>query len=139
MSRRVLAFVLFVLIVAGGAWGQDQGADPIDRPVAPDAQPYEPEEFPEWTLSLRRAEVVALGALPISLLTSRLLFGLVRFAGQSISTGTIGSPWVPGLSQSPEAVLGRRENLQIIGGALWISVMVAVADYALGEFERADE
>ncbi|MFW6261802.1 MAG: hypothetical protein ACOC6J_09505 [Spirochaetota bacterium] len=138
MSRRVLAFVLLV-VAAAGAWGQNSGADPIERPVAPDAQPYEPEEFPPWALSLRRAEVVALGALPISLLTSRLLFGLVRFAGQSISTGTIGSPSVPGLSQSSEAVLGRRENLQIIGGALWISVMVAVADYALGEFQGADE
>lgn len=136
MSRRALVAVLLLIVVTGGAWPQEGGSGA----VVPDAAPYEPEEFPQWSLSLRRAEIVALGALPVSLLTSRLLYGLTRFAGQSISGGTLGSPFVPGLSQSPEAAaLGRRENLQILGGAVWISIMIAIADYALGEFERTDE
>lgn len=139
MSGRVVS-ALLLLLLAAGAWAQDGGSGPIDRPVVPDAQPYEAQEFSDWALALRRAEVVALGALPVSLLTSRLLYGLVRFAGQSISTGTVGSPDIPGFSQTSEtAPLGRRENLQILGGAVWISLMIAVADYALGEFEHPDE
>lgn len=139
MNRRVLA-ALLLLVLTVGAWPQAGASQTVDRPVVEDAEPYEPDEFPQWALSLRRGEIVALGALPISLLTSRLLYGLVRFAGQSISTGTLGSPYVPGLSQSSEATpLGRRENLQIIGGAVWLSLMIAIADYALGEFAQTHE
>lgn len=139
MSRRLASIALLVLIAAG-AWAQDAGPEPAERPAVPDAEPYAPEEFPDWSRSLRRAEIVALGSLPISLLTTRLVYGLVRFAGQSISSGTLGSPSVPGISPASDAApLDRRENLRLIGGAVWISLMIAVADYALGEFEHADE
>ena len=139
MSRSLLAAILLLVLVAG-AWAQSDGTGSGDPPLVADAEPYERDEFPSWALSLRRAEIVALGSLPVSLLASRLLYGLVRFAGQSISTGTLASASVPGFAQSSDvAPAGRRENLQILGGAAWISIMIAVADYALGEYEQSNE
>lgn len=134
--RRVVAFALCAL-AASSVLAQD-GATVADRPVVQEAEPYERDEFPGWALMLRRGEIVALGALPVSLLASRLLYGLGRFTVQSIATRSLATAYLPELFAPPGAVpLTRQDNLRIVVGALTISGIIAIIDYALGKSESA--
>ena len=129
----VIALLAIAVITAPGVAQQSGGA-----PSVADAEPYEEDEFPGWALDLRRAEIVALGSLPITLLASRLLYGLGRFAVESIRSGQFATAYLPPFLAPPGAVaLTRDDNLWIIGGAVSLSTVVAVIDYALGV--REDE
>jgi len=138
MSRRgtvrfVAALVLLSLAASVGA----QSA--VDRPEAPDAEPYEASEFPRWALDLRRGEIIAFGSLPISLLASRLLYGLGRFVVNSIIARSFATEYLPPIIAPPGSAvvpLGAEENTWITVGAASISVTIAVVDYALGRADR---
>lgn len=127
--------VLLVLPLVAPVAGAQQAAAP---PRVDEAEPYDEAEFPQWALDLRRAEIVALGALPITLLASRLLYGLGRFTVESIRARQIAPAYLPPFLAPPGAVpLTREDNLWIIGGAVSLSTVVAIIDYARGV--REDE
>jgi hypothetical protein len=129
------ALLLLVLIAWNSAAQQDAQA-----PTAPNAEPYEEGEFPEWARTARRAEIVALGSLPISLLASRLLYTLGRFVVVSIAQGSLLPEYLPPFLAPPNAVpLSREDNAWILVGAVSISGIIAAVDYALGAAEQTDE
>ena len=66
---------------------QTESAGDDETPV-----PYDPEEFPQWARDLRRGEIVATGSFPLTLLASRLLYGLGRFLVQSIQSRGVTLP-----------------------------------------------
>ena len=132
--RLLLVPVVLLAIAAAGAAQEGAG-----RPVAPDAEPYQEEEFPGWAVSLRRAEVVAFGTLPISLLASRLLYGIGRFAVASIGGGGFDVAYLPPIVAPPGAVpFSRTDNLRIVLGAVTLSTAIAIVDYSLGRGEPAE-
>jgi hypothetical protein len=132
--RRALWVAIVAALVAGPTAAQDASStEAADRPLVEDAAPYEASEFPGWALAVRRGEIVALGSLPISLLASRLVYGLGRFTVQSIATRSFAVAYLPALFAPPDAVpLAREDNVRIVVGALFISGVVAVIDHALG-------
>ncbi len=133
-ARRVLASVL-LLLVAVALSGQS-----TDRPVVPGAEPYEKDEFPVWARDLRRAEIVALGSFPLALLATRLVYGFGRFFAASIAAGAIDPAYLPPLFAPPGAVpLDRQDNARILTGAVSLSAVIAVVDFALGRRETPDE
>ena len=110
------------------------------QPPPEEPDPYTEDEFPQWALDLRRAEIVATGTLPLTLLASRLLYGLGRFAVKSIQARTIDTAYAPGIFSSPGAVpLARGEKLIILGAAGALSVIIALIDLRLGRLESGSE
>ncbi len=110
------------------------------RPVIADAEPYEDDEFPRWARDLRRAEIVAFGSLPISLLASRLIYAVARFTYKSIELGTVASAYLPPSIAPPGAVpLSREESAWVVLGAISISSIIAVVDYMLGVDEGTND
>lgn len=135
-SARAVALLLAALLLAAlppvplGA----QSA-PIELP---DAEPYEPDEFPQWAGDLRRAEIVAVGSLPIALLVSRLFYGFGRFAVESIRAGAAAPAFLPpGIAPPGSVPYTRDDNVRIILGAVSLSGVVALIDFALGRQERS--
>ncbi len=130
-----IAAVIMLVLVAVTLPGQT-----VDRPVVPDAEPYEENEFPPWARDLRRAEIVAFGSFPVALLAARLLYGFGRFFAASIAAGELSSAYLPPLVAPPGAVpFDRRDNARVLVGAASLSVIIAVVDYALGRREPSDE
>lgn len=136
---RLIALVLVVAPVLSAGM-QVSAQSTSDRPTIPEAEPYEQEEFPQWALDLRRAEIVAFGSLPISLLASRLLYALARFTYKSIELGTFARAYLPPSIGPPDVVpLGRDESAWVVVGAISISSIIAVIDYALGIDEGTND
>lgn len=133
---RILLAGCLLVVLAGTGWTQEDSG----RTVAPNAEPYEEGEFPQWARSLRRAEVIGLGTLPITLLASRILYGIGRFAVVSIAQGGFAVGYLPPVVAPPNAVpLSREDNVRIVIGAVTLSSTVALIDYLLGQSELDDE
>ncbi len=110
---------------------QEADSRELTDPLAP------PPEPPQWARHLRRAEIVATGTLPLTLLASRLTYSLVRFAYQSIVAGQpelTYAPWFLAPPGAPELTTG--EKLGVIGGAVALSSILAFVDFRLGQRER---
>ena len=132
MSPRTIIVILFVVMTAAGASGQTAGASRTDS--APPAEV--PPEPPQWALDLRRAEIVAAGSFPLTLLAARLTYSLLRFAVHGIqdpSTALAYAPWFLAPPGSPELELG--EKLGIVAGAATLSSLIALIDYRRGVAE----
>ena len=114
---------------------QTESAGDDETPV-----PYDPEEFPQWARDLRRGEIVATGSFPLTLLASRLLYGLGRFLVQSIQSRGVDLTYAPWFLLSPGAVpLQRNEKIIIIASAGGLSVSLSLLDYLLAVRERRTE
>ncbi len=131
-ATRVLLLVLLVFAVVSP--GFTQSSDTAD---VPGAEEYEPEEFSPFVRDLRRAEIVAIGSIPLTLLATRLLYGVGRFTVQSIRSSSVATEYLPELFAPPGYVpLTRTDNAWILAGTATLSLSIALADYLLG---RADQ
>ena len=122
--------------------GNSGVAEPANEGALP-AAALDVEEVspPQWALNLRRAEIVATGSFPLTLLASRLAYSLIRFTVRSIQAGAIDvtyAPWFLAPPGSPELVI--LEKLAIVGGAVSLSSIIALIDYrrGLAEDEAAE-
>ena len=128
--------VLLVLLVTGGfaqEVGEPQVDDSQEIPSAGDLE----AETPMWARNLRRAEIVATGSFPLTLLAARLAYSLLRFTVRSIEAGSIDmsyAPWFLAPPGSPELELG--ERVGIVAGAAGLSSLIALIDYRRGVVEE---
>lgn len=137
MRLRVIRVVLVILLLLIASTLPGQTAE---RPVVPDAEPYEENEFPPWARDLRRAEIIAFGSFPVALLATRLLYGFGRFFAASIAAGELSSAYLPPLIAPPGAVpFDRKDNARVLVGAVSLSGIIAVVDFALGRREPSNE
>ena len=109
-----------VLLVTGAVAGPAQ-----ERPVP---QPYDPAEFAPELRHLRRGEIVAVGAFPFALLLSTIVYDYARWAGDGFSEAT--TPFGRALDQDP---FDDDEKVGIVLAAAGVAVVVAVADYLIGQ------
>ena len=131
--RESIAGALLLLLVALPVSAQNTA-------TVPDAEPYEAEEFSEFARTLRRAEIVAIGSVPLTLLATRLLYGIGRFTFESIRSGTFATQYLPELFAPPGFIpLTRADNAWILGGTATLSISIAVGDYLLGRREESVE
>ncbi len=85
-------------------------------PIYSTPQEYSIDEFPQWSLHLRRGETLFFGSLPLTFALSSLSYGLVKAAGVSpVSTTDLG------------------ETMFLFSTAAAISLTIAVVDYYLGK------
>ena len=132
--RRIIALLLTIAISASTVLGQSTGT------ASAEPEPYTEEEFSRFALNLRRAEIVATGTFPLTLLASRLIYGLVRFTIRSIQAGGLEMAYAPAFLATPGAVpLSRGEKFIILGGAGLLSTTIALIDLRLGREEDEGE
>ncbi len=132
MSRRIISMILFVVITAAGAFGEATGSSETDSSSSAEVT----SETPQWALDLRRAEIVAAGSFPLTLLAARLTYSLLRFAVHGIqdpATAMAYAPWFLAPPGSPELEFG--EKLGIVAGAATLSSLIALIDYRRGVAE----
>jgi hypothetical protein len=77
---------------------------------------YEKDEFPQWSLHLRRAETLFFGSLPITFAVCSLTYGLAKNLG------------APSVTQTE---LG--ETLFLFSTSAALSLSISIIDYYLGK------
>ncbi len=82
-------------------------------------EPYAQEEFPRWSMLLRRGETIFFGSFPITLSLASL--------GYSTALALGANP----ISPSPAV-----ETVSLFSIAAALSLVIAVTDYILGETAR---
>ena len=133
--NRLMALLLIV-VVAVGAWGQQGGGSEVESTGAlSEPVPYERSEFPEWAHALRRAEVVAIGSLPLTLFGVRLLYDFTRYTAHGFAPEVRPFPFRP---IGGGAGLTETEMLGIVIGAAALSVAIALIDADMHRIERED-
>ncbi len=130
-----LPALLLIVIAAAGAWGQEGDRPPQEAPpgAVNDPVPYERSEFPEWAHALRRAEVTAIGSLPLTLFGVRLVYDFARYAAHGFAAS--GSPPATPSDVRPFPFgpigggdLTDMEELGIVIGAVALSLTIALID-----------
>lgn len=146
MSRRMVSVILFVVMTAAGAFGQAPETSPPDGTSAKGGAAEDAgadaatEETPLWARNLRRAEIIATGSFPLTLLAARLSYSLLRFAVRGLQdpeNAAIYAPWFLAPPGSPE--LEFSEKLGIVAGAAGLSSLIALIDYRRGVKETGQE
>ena len=99
---------------------------PAQEP-APTPEPYTREEFSASMQALRRAEIVAVGAFPFTLLFTILVYDYARWAGQGFVAEV-----APFRRPAGEDPFSNDEKVAIAISAAGVAVAVAAADYLLG-------
>lgn len=131
MNRWIAVLAAMMMLLSGVACAQTP-----DVASLADEETQDDVVVPEWARHLRRAEIVAAGSFPLTLLASRLVYSLVRFAVKSIQAGAFDLTYAPRFLAppgSPELVIG--EKLAIVGGAVSLSSIIAFIDYRRGVLE----
>ncbi len=84
--KRVLFLVLFFSAILT-ALPQKAFADSSSSSSESDEpEPYSPDEFPEWSKKVRRAEIITLGSVPFTTLGVILAYGTYQYVkGESVS------------------------------------------------------
>ena len=132
--RRVVA-ALLVGAVAGAAWGQEPAGAGDEGAALLEPVPYERSEFPDWAHALRRAEVVAIGSLPLTLFGVRLLYDYTRYVAHGFAEEVRPFPFRP---IGGGATLTETEMLGIVIGAAALSVAIALIDADMRAAAPAD-
>jgi len=90
--------------------------------------PYSPSEFPGWVNDLRRAEIITIGAFPISLLVTSLSYQLYRYVQNGFQQA-----YAPALLGSGSNPLSNQERIGVIISGIGVSLVIALIDYGLGK------
>ncbi len=90
-------------------------------------EPYGTEEFPPWAFSLRRFEIVSLGAFPILLFYSRIALDTSRYVGNGFDSSYAPWPFRNEFSYTPD----NDEQWLAVKMAVGLSLGVGVLDYFL--------
>ena len=98
----------------------------------PQPVPYSPEEFPAWLRSMRRAEIITVGAFPITLLLSSLGYQAVRYAENGFAQA-----YVPAILGTGSTPLTNQEKTGVLISGGVLAALVAFIDFALGQREKA--
>ena len=88
----------------------------ISGPLFSEPVEYEVDEFPQWSLHLRRGETLFFGSLPLT------------FAFSSLSYSLLTSVGVPQIASTEAG-----ETLFLFSTAAALSLTIAITDYYLGK------
>jgi hypothetical protein len=123
MMGKALPFALILLAAAAfPLFCQEQEQVPEE---------YDKQEFSPFLRDLRRAEIIMLGTLPLTLFLSLEVYDFYRYADHDWDRAY--APW-PFRAPGAEPY-SRNENLGVFIGALSASLLIAVADYTVGKIK----
>jgi len=101
-------------------------------------EPYKDDEFPSWTIDLRRSEIVTFGSLPFVTLGATIGYSVFRYAANGFNSDYLPNPLA---KSSAAANLNSDEQIGIFLTSGIISLVIGIVDYIISRFERrrADE
>lgn len=111
-------------------------AQSTPSPSTPQATPYTEEEFEPWVLQLRRAEIIAVGAFPLTYLLAGLGYDYVYYLTNGFPSANVPWPVGPGTSRwvaPAQAQQIEQKNLTLVGVSLAAGVLLAAVDWWLGQ------
>jgi hypothetical protein len=124
---RVLALALAFALAAGSAcWAQAAAPNPLP-------EPYGKEEFPDWAFSLRRLEIVSLGALPVALFYTRFVFDFSRYTRSGFDSSYAPWPFKNEYSYRPSA----QEQRDVFLSAALVSLSLGFIDAIIVNAKQA--
>ena len=100
--------------------------------------PLKDDEFPSWSIDLRRSEIVSLGSLPFVTLGVTVGYSFYRYAANGFNSNYLPNPLA---KSSAAANLNSDEQVGIFISSGIISLIIGIVDYILARIERrkADE
>lgn len=104
--KRVIALLLVVVFS-------------LQMVAAADYEPYRTDEFPQWSIKLRRAETLFFGAIPLTLGATGIAYSMARSFGAD--------------PIHPEP---NKETLAILGIAGGVALLIALTDFIIGEVKK---
>ncbi len=81
----VMAVCVLVPVLSPARASAQTGTVPKTGATAAKIEPYKAEEFPSWALDLRRADIVAFGALPFTVFFAQFAIDGWRFSQNSLA------------------------------------------------------
>ena len=118
--------MLFIFLFSvSPSWAQ---TIPPDIP----AHHFDMSEFPQWAKNLRRGEIIAFGAYPLSYFFTN--FGYDAFRWSTNSWDNRYAPWPFNSAGTVEKSQG--EQIAVIGIAAGLSVVIALVDYGIVRARR---
>lgn len=104
--KRVIALLLIVVFA-------------LQMVAAADYEPYRSDEFPQWSIKLRRAETLFFGALPLTLGATGIAYSMAR----SFGAGQLHAET-------------NKETLALLGIAGGVALIIALTDFIIGEVKK---
>lgn len=133
-NLRVAVLLGFLLVFSGTLAAQGSSTlTGAKTSINPLPEPYGAEEFSPWAYSLRRFEIVSLGAFPILLFYSRIALDMGRFAGNGFDSSYAPWPFRNEFSYKPDA----SEQWLAVKVAFGLSLGVGALDYFLVSRRKA--
>ena len=147
MKLRAPALIVFVVVIASHvtaqtfpttptppatgqpSTGSSQPAPPIGPqapPGSPPPVPYAPAEFPTWLRELRRAEIITVGAFPLTLLFSSLGYPVYRYVSSGFE-----AQYAPGTFGSASSPLSLQDRYTVLATSVVLAATVALADFVI--------
>ncbi|HHU35867.1 MAG TPA: hypothetical protein GXZ47_01420 [Treponema sp.] len=122
---RPLSCIIFLSLLVGCAT--------VKTPDRKEPTPYEKDEFSNWQKDLRRAEIIAFGALPFVTFMSSVYFDIYRYIDHDQNDAYL--PW-PMKNKETAVPLTEDEQKKVLLTAVGISVGVAVFDFGFRAIRR---
>ena len=97
-------------------------------------EPYREDEFPDWLLDVRRAEIVTLGSLPFTTLATTLVYSFYRYADNGFNKDYFPNPLA---KSSASANLSKNEQIGIISVSACLSLAAGLTDYLISAINRS--
>lgn len=115
MKNKLICILLLISFCSVTIFGQEDIA-----------VPYQPDEFPQWTVDLRRAEIVTVGSFPLTFMLTALVYDLSVAASNGFGSS------VPfGSSRTQDDI----ETMLLVSAG--ISAGIGLTDFIISQIKRA--
>ncbi|HZK19843.1 MAG TPA: hypothetical protein VFC68_03865 [Treponemataceae bacterium] len=121
-------FFVFLVLTRNVVYATPQTTNDNEEDFVLSFEPYTKDTIPDWAQDLRRAEIITLGSLPFTTLTSTFSYSIYRFIKNDFNKNYFPNPF-PG--SSSEANLNSDEQKTILVSAAVVSLVLGITDYII--------
>ena len=140
MKRTLALLLILFLSLPAGLFGASSKSSNSSKgeleDVYPDLlpEPYDPDEYPDWTKKTRRFVVVFVGSYPLSVFFTKLGMDLYDWGAHDFNSEY--SPAILGGGGDKSRKMTTSEIKKVTIAALAVSGCVAVADFIIQEIKE---
>lgn len=100
---------------------------------------YDNKEFSEWELDLRRAEIIFIGAIPLTFFLATEAYDTFRFTYYGVTDSIWDNRYAPWPFNAPDKLAYEEDDkVLIIISALSAAFITAAVDYVIGKIKHRD-
>jgi hypothetical protein len=128
-AKPFIALLLLLIFLCGPVHGQS----PAAGTTPPGSAGTKKNEFPQWVLDLRRAEIIAFGTFPFMMFFATFSMDTIRASNHNWDSRYL--PWP--LKSAGAVQMTTDEHLITLGAAIAGSVVLALTDHLIVRMRRA--